>query len=489
MVQDTIYKKAYRTHKLAEVSKALLGYGKYKDFSGKDFKSLPIEEQIEYSLRDSQLVMELSKHNNFEVLDAMLAISEITGLDFELVCKTNLSKWWAAIFDKMVKDRECQPRTATAFSGTYYEGAEVLVPKQGLYHNVVVVDAISLYPSVAINYNISFDIVNCTCCKDDRSAKITLDSEFLKDCKFIKQDNNCWICRQKEGAFPKKLKIFKAERLKQKKLGNNSKQLALKILINGAYGRQTLSKMQDTARDLGFDIIYGDTDSLFLHNPPEESLSKFKDSCNTDLDIELEIKNIYFNFILSSGKKHYLGYGIDDKGKEVLDIVGFEGNKNDRPEFVNNAFKQLVNDVIKDHIDPIPNLRRAMSDLEEVPSKINPDLLKIGKVLGENPEDYKFQSCQAAKIGKALGARKRDLIQILIRMLRRLAKVGLRILQTLILQSTSRRHGIQSEKFYKSQDILLKTWQGNLVSRIQGRSLKEVRIMTMVMAMHNLLVV
>jgi DNA polymerase I len=167
----------------------------------------------------------------------MYAISEITGLDFELVCKTNLSKWWSAIFDKMVKDKECQARiaAATSFNGTYYEGAEVLTPKQGVYHNVAVVDAVSLYPSVAINYNISFDTINCACCKDDAHARITLDSEFLKDCKFINQDN-CWICRQKEGAFPKKLKVFKAERLKQKRLGNNSKQLALKILINGAYG-------------------------------------------------------------------------------------------------------------------------------------------------------------------------------------------------------------------------------------------------------------
>ena len=53
-----------------------------KDFSGKNFLSLPIEEQKEYSLKDSELVMELSRHKNFEVLDAMLAISEITGLDF-----------------------------------------------------------------------------------------------------------------------------------------------------------------------------------------------------------------------------------------------------------------------------------------------------------------------------------------------------------------------------------------------------------------------
>jgi DNA polymerase elongation subunit (family B) len=270
------------------------------------------------------------------------------------------------------------------------------------------------------------------CCKHDLTARITLDSEFLKDCNFIKQ-GDCWICKQKEGSFPEKLKIFKAERLKQKKLDNNSKQLALKILINGAYGcfgfpgyayydprvaelitaygRQTLSKMQATAQDLGFEIIYGDTDSLFLHNAPKESLSQFIDSCSRDLDIELEIKSTYLNFVLSSGKKHYLGYGVDDKGKEVFDIVGFEGNKNDRPEYVNNAFKQLVSDIIKDGINPIPNLRRAMYDLEEVPSKINPDQLMISKVLGENPEDYKSQTCQTAKIGNALGVRKGDLIQ------------------------------------------------------------------------------
>lgn len=219
------------------------------------------------------------------------------------------------------------------------------------------------------------------------------------------------------------MKVFKEERLKQKKLGNNSKQLALKILINGAYGcfgfagfayydprvaelitaygRQTLSKMQDTASNLGFQIIYGDTDSLFLHDAPKESLSRFKDSCNRDLDIELEIKNSYSDFILSSGKKHYLGYGVNDKDKEVLDIVGFEGNKSDRP----------VDDVIKYGIDPIPNLRRAMSDLELAPHKINPDLLKISKILGENPEDYKSWGSQSAKIGKSLDARKGDLIQ------------------------------------------------------------------------------
>lgn len=377
--------------------------------------------------------MGLSKYNTFEVLDAMRAISEITELDFERVCRTNVSTWWGSVFDKMVKNGECQRKIENTFSGTY-RGAEVLKPKQGFYHNLVVMDATSLYPSLAINCNLSFDTINCNCCKNNSNARIstTLDNQFLQDCKFI--DANCWICKNEEGAFPKKLGLFKEERLKQKKFGNNSKQLAFKILLNSgygvygdsgfsyydprvaelitAYGRQVLSKMQEIANDLGFQVVYGDTDSLFLDSPPKESLSKFQDKFNRELDIELGIKNTYFNCILSKGKKHYIGYGVDDKNRKTFDIVGMEGKKSDRPKFVNSTFKQLVNDVVRDNVDPIPNLRRAMSDLDL--NNVHQDLMKISKLLRENPEDYRSKTCQSTKIGNALGKTKGELIEYFV---------------------------------------------------------------------------
>jgi len=40
-----------------------------------------------------------------------------------------------------------------------YVGGLVLQPKKGLYHNVIVTDVTSLYPTMAILYNISFDTV------------------------------------------------------------------------------------------------------------------------------------------------------------------------------------------------------------------------------------------------------------------------------------------------------------------------------------------
>jgi hypothetical protein len=45
MVQDTIYDRAYRTHKLNDVSEALLGHGKYKGLSGKDFLKLSVKDR------------------------------------------------------------------------------------------------------------------------------------------------------------------------------------------------------------------------------------------------------------------------------------------------------------------------------------------------------------------------------------------------------------------------------------------------------------
>jgi DNA polymerase I len=175
MVQDTIYNRSYRTHKLDDVSKALLGHGKYKGLSGKDFLKLSIKDRKKYSLRDSELVM-----------DAMYAISEITGLEFDHVCRTNLTTWWGAIYRQMIKDGECiEPfNIFDKEDSTKYKGALVLNPKQGLYHTTVVVDATSLYPTMGIHYNLSFDTINCKCCKNNSCAKVKLGDAFLKDATF-----------------------------------------------------------------------------------------------------------------------------------------------------------------------------------------------------------------------------------------------------------------------------------------------------------------
>jgi DNA polymerase, archaea type len=446
MVQTTIFKNAYRTLKLNEVSQALLALerqsleatGKYKGLTGKEVQSLPVEEQKKYVLRDAELVMQLSKHNNGEVLDAMKAISELTGLDFDRVCRTGISAWWMAIFDSMVSNGECEaPALSSSFnrrkeqelSDLEYTGGSVLRPKKGFYHNLIVVDVASLYPTMAILHNISFDTINCECCKNDPDARI--DRDIIKDCIVEKE---YWVCRENEGAFPKKLRIFREERLKQKRLGdNNIKQLALKILINGGYGvfgnrffkyydprvaeliaacgRYVLSKMQEIATNLGFDIVYGDTDSLFLNhvgsNGTAQVISKFRHECTRLLGIEVEHAKTYQTAIISDKKKHYVGW-TGTQGKEP-DIVGMEGDKNDRPKWVNSIFRQTVHDILTNSNDPILNLKNAISDLES--GNVDSELLKRSNRLSKNPEEYENENDRKRKIGLAIGARKGDVIE------------------------------------------------------------------------------
>ena len=279
LVKGTIFRNKYRTLKLEDVSQALLGKGKHGSgvISGANVHTLTVEQQKQYVLQDAQLGMDLSKVNNGQIISLMQAIAELTGLSLEQVCHSSLSTWWTKVFD----DVGCVPPLPSAQEKNTnqlsdYQGGLVIEPKHGLYRNLKVVDVISLYPSVAILHNISFDTVNCSCCINREDAKVSADII----------DKGYWICKQKEGAFPKKLHQFKEERVRQKQLGNEVKQLGPKILINGGYGlfgnpafkyadirvaelitafgRDTLRNMKNIAESHGFTVIAGDTDSLFL---------------------------------------------------------------------------------------------------------------------------------------------------------------------------------------------------------------------------------
>lgn len=340
-----------------------------------------------------------------------------------------------------------------------YKGATVLEPKKGIYHNLIVVDVISLYPSMAILYNISFDTVNCECCKDDQDARIPCEigNMFNSDSDSDRRESkNYWICKRIEGIFPKKLSLFKDERIRQKQSGNTVKQLALKILINGgygvfgnrffkyydprvaelitAYGRYTLTKMQEIAKEMGLDVVYGDTDSLFIdicinnygecntentgsgtitqvkNNITTKQVSKFKEECNRRLEIEVEHSKTYKTAIISGRKKHYIGWtGISGSAP---DIVGMEGDKNDRPKWINNVFRQVVEGILgvnENNADPISVLEKSISDLEL--GKVDHELLTRSVKLSKNPDEYHNTNDRKRRLGIAIGARKGDVIE------------------------------------------------------------------------------
>jgi DNA polymerase, archaea type len=306
-----------------------------------------------------------------------------------------------------------------------YKGGSVLSPKQGLHYDVHVFDVTSLYPTIIINYNISPETINCSCCKSNIKTRSVFDRNYLKDCRYIPKNNNgYWICQQRKGLFSKILQDLTDVRIKYKKEGKEIESFAIKSIINSGYGvfgypnfkyydpkiaeiitvlgRQILSEMQKIANELDLAILYGDTDSLFVNNiKRKEDIYKFIDECKRKLNIDVSHEKIFRKLILVS-KKHYIGIQCDPDKEPI--IKGMEGIKSDRPKFIQEVFKEMINDIKKD-INPIPKLKQSISELEcrRVPA----DKLAISLVLNKNPEEY-TNDCLQKRLGIKKGLQKGD---------------------------------------------------------------------------------
>jgi DNA polymerase I len=304
-----------------------------------------------------------------------------------------------------------------------FEGGKVIEPTRGEHRNVIVLDVASLYPTVIINHNISFDTIFCHCCKGGPLAMVPKEVIDVKD---------YWTCRKQQGVFTERMNYFTKEQLRQKKLGNDIGSQGLKILINAgygvfgykhfkyfdidvamlvaAYGRYTLTKMIELAQDSEFEVVYGDTDSIFIVKRDytyiaEKEIENLICKYATILNVEVRHETTFDKVIIAK-KKHYLGI-VADKDKEPI-VKGFEGIKSDRVDWVRSTFAGLADDY-KNGINPLPKLKKAFSDLEQW-SIMGPEktLLKTSK-LGKDPEDYE-NNCLQKRIGLGLGLRRGDVI-------------------------------------------------------------------------------
>ena len=262
-----------------------------------------------------------------------------------------------------------------------YEGAYVLEPEKGLHENLVQLDFRSLYPSIIITHNIDPLTLGCDCCDNTSPAGYT-------------------FCLNKKGFIPDILKTLLEERakVKQKMESEDDKMLyvqqwALKILANSfygymgyprarwyslecaesttAWGRMYLKKIIDMAKKEDLQIIYGDTDSIFIKmkDANVERALAFLKTVNDSLPetMELEFEGFYSRGLFVTKKKYAL---IDEnknfitKGLEivrrdwaniakktqqkVLEILLREGD----PEKAADIIKEVTQALKKGDVDP-----------------------------------------------------------------------------------------------------------------------------------------
>lgn len=387
---------------LDEVAKELIGEGK-KDLEYQEMSDLWREKKelsriAEYSMWDAYLTYELSKI----ILPQIFSISRLVGeIPFD-VCRYSYSQLVEAfLIRKAVEDGLVIPNSPkseekeTRMRELPYRGAIVVEPKKGIHENIAVLDFRSLYPTIIVTHNISPETLNCTHeeCKIRNSVPETRYHFCTKEEGFISKNLKTLIERRR--FLKERMKLLDKKSVEYKILDNE--QYATKIISNAmygyfafvgarwykrecaestaAFGRHYISKVLEFAHKEGFEIIYGDTDSIFIRkkveNLEEEAL-RFSELVNESLPgiIELEFRGVYNSGIFVAREKGEVGakkrYALVDKeGK--LEIRGFEVVRRDWCKLAKEVQRKVLEFVLKDK-DPekaIGYVREVIKDLKD----------------------------------------------------------------------------------------------------------------------------
>jgi DNA polymerase elongation subunit (family B) len=249
-------------------------------------------------------------------------------------------------------------------------GGLILEPQIGVHEKVAEFDFISLYPNIMLKRNISAETVSCNCCFDNP--------------KFRVPELNFHICNKK-GLIPESLKIVLEKRLRYKELKNKTsdpilkniydkRQSALKwILVTSfgylgfsnakfgridahiavcAFARDILSHTMHIAEDMGFDVLHGIVDSIWVKKQKNDNATtkndyiKLKDTIESNIEFDISFEGIYkwIAFLPSEINSHLpvlnRYFGVFEDGS--LKVRGIETRRHDTPQFLSQCQNEIL---------------------------------------------------------------------------------------------------------------------------------------------------
>ncbi len=250
--------------------------------------------------------------------------------------KRNLAEYWKTAEELLIADR----------------GALVIEPKVGLHENAFEIDFASLFPNIMVKHNISPETVLCGCCPDSE-----------KRVPFTHYN----ICQQHTGLIPRVLKPLIERRMTYKRRIKDCpsraeeyemKQNILKwLLVTSfgymgfnkarfgriechesitAYGREILLRTIELADGMGFEILHGIVDSLWVKGREPEKLCEL---ASREIGVPLELKGEFRWIVFLPNKSNGVGalnryYGVMTNNK--LKVRGIETRRSDTPRIIRN---------------------------------------------------------------------------------------------------------------------------------------------------------
>ena len=436
-IQIYAFSNRYRDVTLNDVGKGVIGLEKIK--FEKTLGELNYTELAEYCLRDSEIAYKLTSFEDELAMKLILVLTRISSMPMEDVSRQGVSRWIRNFMHREHRHKNMlipnsedilatKGKTATkAFiKGKKYQGAIVVEPVPGVHFNVAVMDFPSLYPSIIKVWNLGYQSILCP------------HSECRNN---LIPNTPHWVCTRKRameslliGSLRDLRVAWYKPRAKDKSLPQeqrswyNVAQGALKVILNASYGvfgaesfdlycppvaeataaigRHSITKILGRAETLGIQVLYGDTDSLFLKNPSKEQVADLAHWTEHELKMSIDVDKVYRYAVFSSRKKNYLGVLEDGS----VDVKGLTGKKKHIPIFIKNAFNQMkerlaqvknpaefekakkdIADIVRDRYMRLK--RREWQDINE---------LAFSVVLGEELEHYTKTTPQHVKAAKIL---------------------------------------------------------------------------------------
>jgi len=359
----------YNDFSLNSVEEGLLNESKIDYDGGLD--DLSSYELANYCYNDARLTQNLTSFNNDLLMDLLVVITRIARMPIDDISRMGVSQWIRSLFyfehrkhNFLIPRRDELDLKSTVASteaiikDKKYRGGLVVEPIAGIHFDVAVMDFASLYPSIIKVRNLSYETVRCI---HDECKTNTIPG------------TNHWVCTRKNGLTAiligslRDLRVNYYKNLaKNPLLDENQKQLytvvsqALKVILNASYGvmgaeifplyclpvaeattavgRYTILETIEKCKSVGIEVLYGDTDSLFLKGPTKDQIkavvSWAKDQFGVDLDLDKEYRYV----VLSTRKKNYLGVQKDGK----VDVKGLTGKKSHTPPFIRTLFYEIL---------------------------------------------------------------------------------------------------------------------------------------------------
>jgi DNA polymerase I len=436
-IQIYAFSNRYRDVTLNDVGKAVIGLEKIK--CEKQIGDLSYTELASYCLRDSEITFKLTSYEDELAMKLILVLARISSMPMEDVSRQGVSRWIRNFMHREhrhqnmlipnsedILAKKGKTSTTAVIKGKKYQGAIVVEPVPGVHFNVAVMDFPSLYPSIIKVWNLGYQSILCPHpeCRNN-----------------IVPNTPHWVCTKKRameslliGSLRDLRVSWYKSRAKDKTLPPEQRnwygvaQGALKVILNASYGvfgaesfdlycppvaeataavgRHSINQILDHAAGLGIQVLYGDTDSVFLKNPTKDQIEELTHWTEFKLKMGIEFEKTYRYAVFSSRKKNYLGVLEDG----TVDVKGLTGKKKHIPMFIKDAFNQMKGRLaqVKNPSDfenakkDIVNIvrerylrlkRREWDDMNE---------LAFNVVLGEELERYTKTTPQHVKAAKIL---------------------------------------------------------------------------------------